>query len=544
METALDNLNQQTSIRTEFAEQGKQRAFFSPGKKTPKTWVEARELRRKRGLDSLNEDIGGSVCTIWFHRFTIDWQRVFKETSSPAKEAEKKASKSAQESAARSQFSIVVHNVRIKDETPHSPYPIVFDSTTQHVSFFELTIRFRGDVDSEIVQIDILNINLAHGPNGAENIYITTSEDFIWSLLDLANRIVAAAAEFAGMDVKLTWNEEHDGYVVSIREKTTFIEDETKYVPPRSDTIYNIKKTRVSPFKLIVSFKRSPQVSRYGLSAGVRGANIMNYFTRQLKFKVEKAELTFRRYEVSDVKGPPDQIIDLLVTVYMKRMTQKIATIMQATSFQDWKRLANRDSGDDDYLEGDILRAGGNLAGRGVNYVLKKTGRGIGGGVQNVATGIGDGIENATKAIGVGALGAGVNSVVSGVGAGVGDTISGVGTGAGKLVKGAGQGVGQVVGGVAGGAAMVGKGIAKGVTTGDHKAVSSGFVEGVTSMGAGAAQGVETIVCGTAEGVLSVGKGLFSGVKNVGQGIGGAFTGKKHTPKKRTSTKKKPPEPK
>lgn len=173
----------------------------------------------------------------------------------------------------------------------------------------------------------------------------------------------------------------------------------------------------------------------------------MNYFTRRLKFKVEMAELKFSKYEVDHVKGPPDRIIELLKTHYVSKIKTKILSILTAASFQDWKYLASRQDGNDNYVEGDYLRATGNIAGSSVNYVLKHTGAGVGEGLSLVAHTIGDGIESATGAIGMRPLGAGVNSLVSGVGDGVGDTIAGVGRGTGKIIKGTGQGVGKAVGG-------------------------------------------------------------------------------------------------
>jgi hypothetical protein len=173
----------------------------------------------------------------------------------------------------------------------------------------------------------------------------------------------------------------------------------------------------------------------------------MNYFTRRLKFKIDKAELKFSRYEASNIKGPPDRLLELLSTVYLSRMKLKLVTIMTAASFQDWKFLAARDGGDDEFVEGDILRVTGNIAGNTANYIFQKAGRGLGQGVSSITSTLGDGIENATGAIGARKVGAGVNSLVSGVGDGVGDTLSGVGAGAGKVLKGAGQGVGHVFGG-------------------------------------------------------------------------------------------------
>lgn len=60
------------------------------------------------------------------------------------------------------------------------------------------------------------------------------------------------------------------------------------YQPPRSDKLYDVKKLRVSPFVLLLSFKRQPQSSRYAIIRGVRGAKLTNYFTTRLKFTIDR----------------------------------------------------------------------------------------------------------------------------------------------------------------------------------------------------------------------------------------------------------------
>lgn len=389
---------------------------------TAETWVSARERKVGKEVKLEGQIDSNAICTILFHRFTIDWQRVFKDDNSPPTQ---RGTLDALDSPERAQLSLVIHNVLIKDETPDSLYPVVFDSTSHQVSFFDLCFRFRGKAWGDFVTIDLIDLNLAHANGVSEKIYVSTSEDFIWKLLDLADRIITAAAEFAGVDIRLDWDKEQESFSVAIKENSNSIQEITTYTPPRCDTIYHIKKTRVSPFEIVASFKRTPQASRYKMLRGVKGANIMNYFTGRLKFKIDKAVLSFARYEVVDVKGPPDRIIELISTVYLSRMKTKLVTIMTAASFQDWKFLSARVDGEDEFLEGDILRATGNIAGNTAAYVLKRAGRGIGGGVSTAASRLGKGIESATDVVGARAIGAGVNSLVTGVGEGVGDTISG-----------------------------------------------------------------------------------------------------------------------
>ena len=318
------------------------------------------------------------------------------------------------------------------------------------------------------------------------------------------------------------------------------------YCPPRSDKLFDVKKLRVSPFVLLLSFKRQPQSSRYKMIRGVRGAKITNYFTTRLKFTIDRyaytfildfteqtfqvlhitlvyfpisicrAELPFQGYIARDIKGPPDRLADTIKAVYTTQLKSKMVTLMTATSFQDWKYLTARDSGGEEFIEGDFLRMTGNLAGRSAKFVLKKLGDGIGDSVVAVTGTIGGGIQDATETIGVGFVGAGINSLVSGLGEGVGSTVKGVGTGAGDILRGTGKGIGQAIGGIGGGVQQVTKGIGRGVTHGDLSGVGEGFA----SMGNGLGQGVETVVDGTVSGVLSAGKGLFSGAKSVGRGLG------------------------
>jgi hypothetical protein len=275
------------------------------------------------------------------------------------------------------------------------------------------------------VQVDLFDLNLAHANDISDKIVLNTSEDFVWNLFDLTNRILAASGELAGFALKLEEDEGHGGFIVSIVDSGNNHQDEAMYTTPKSDKLYNINLARVSPFTVLVTFKRNPEASRYKKVQKVKGANLMNYFMQRLKFTIERAELKFGRYEERSLNGPPDRLFESLCAVYLSRMKFKLVTLITAASLQDWKYLAARDGGDDEFVEGDLLRATGNLGGRAAHHVLKKLGRGLGDGVSGLSHSIGAGIETTTERIGVGKLGVGVNSVVSGVGDGVGNTIAG-----------------------------------------------------------------------------------------------------------------------
>jgi len=470
-----------------------------------------------------NQTMTQPIMAMIFSRFTVDFQRVFKD-----RENNRHTSSDAS-SPQRSQISVIVHNIQIKDLTPNSHYPMVFDCTSDK-SVFDLCIRVRGPLTADLMKVDLFDLNLAHENGNSEKMTLTTSEDYLWRILDLVNRILAASGEVSGFTLKYD-NDNDDSYFIKIEDASgksrSKSSERNQYNTPAADTLYDIALARVSPFTIVVSFRRSPELARYKKVHDAPGAALTNYFTRKLKFTIDKAELNFTRYEDRTLKGPSDRLIEALSTVYVGRMKFKFVSLLSAASLQDWRYLAARDGGDDEYVEGDILRATGNLVGKSAGLVVKTVGRGVGGAVAGASSFVGEGIENGTSKIGARKFGSGVSSVVTGMGHGVGDTVSGVGTGASKFLQGAGQGVGHVFGGVSGGALQIGKGIGKGIVTGDGRAMVEGISKGALSVGGGIAQGAESTVMGTADGLLSAGKGIFSGFKSVGYGIGGAIRGQK-----------------
>lgn len=361
------------------------------------------------------------IMAMIFSRFTVDFQRVFKE-------GEKKGTReSIFSSPERSQISVIVHNVQIKDLTPDSLYPMVFDCSSD-ISFFDLCVRIRGPLNTDLIKVDLFDLNLAHNSGRSEKMVLTTSEAYIWRILDLINRTLAASGEVAGFALKFEDDAEHGGYVIKIEDfaKGRSREAERyKYTAPKADTLYDVALTRVSPFTVVVSFRRSPEMARYNKISNAPGAAITNYFTRKLKFTIDKAELNFSRYEDRSLKGPSDRLFETLSTVYMGRMKFKVVSLLSAASLQDWRYLAARESGEDEYIEGDILRATGNLAGKSAGTVMKVLGKGVGGAVAGASSFVGDGIEGGASKIGARRLGSGVSSVVTGVGHGVGDTLTG-----------------------------------------------------------------------------------------------------------------------
>lgn len=378
--------------------------------------------RSSSGADKrkqLAEVLQQPVATIIFKRFTFDFQRVFKDLP--------QNSQASPLSPERTQIAFIVHDVVVKDLTPDSAFPMVFDCSSPKTSFLDLCIRVRGPISAEMVKVDLVDLKLAHIEGKSERIKLTTSEAYIWRLLDLMNRIMAASGEFAGYALKLEEDEEHGGFIVKVEDtSSTGHLDEHEYTPPKSDTLYDIDTVRVSPFALLLTFKRNPQIKRYGkVKSNVGGSAFMNYFSQRLKFTIDRADLTFAKYEDRSIRGPPDRLFEGLVAVYMSRMKFKLVTLLSSASLQDWKYLAAREDGNDEYTDGDILRATGNLTGKASNLLLKRVGQTLGDGVSDLSRAVGNTIESTSSKLGARRVGAGVNSVVSGVGDGVGSAVSG-----------------------------------------------------------------------------------------------------------------------
>jgi len=351
----------------------------------------------------------------------LDFQRIFKEDGHGPRQIQ---------SPERSQLSVVINKMRIIDCLKNSKHPVVLDGFTEK-SVFDFCVRFRGPINSELIKVELLDINLAYSKKSKSNtIILNASEDFVWRLLDVMNRITTAINDLAGFEMVLDWNDELCEFEVSIIDTSgdAYINDvnEVKYQPPRSDKLYDIRIARVSPIRLQFSFQRQPQGSRYSNRASsAPGAKLMNYFTHRLKFTIQNADLKFSGYVAKNMKGPIDRVFDTFTTYYVSRIKMQFVGLMTAVSLQDWKYLTNRELGDDEFEEGDVLRLTGNIAGSSVGYVFKKVGQGIGGGVSNLTNVIGNEFEKTTELIGAGAVGVRVNNLVSGVGNGVGDTVKG-----------------------------------------------------------------------------------------------------------------------
>lgn len=382
------------------------------------------DTSQKRMFNDVNEDdvkIAAhsnhgykKIAHFLLERFTLDYQKLFKED--------------AKMDAARSQFSAIIHSIHVSDCTADKETSFLSSSFDDH-NFLDMRVRTRGSGDAGLAKIDLLEIKIAHSDRKANPVVINTNEAFLWNLLDIASRTNSAISEFTSTDTNVEWNEDTQSFRVQAVDIENDDDDDVEldgtYRAPRSDMLVSVKKMYVWPSAFLVSFRRNPQSSRYHHVKNVKSAKFVTYFIQKLNFTVDKAHLHFAGFSCTNMKGPPDRIIDSVKAFYLSQIKKKLFILLTATSIDEWRLLSGRDDGKESYVEGDILRTTGNLAGRSAGYLVKKVGQGIGKGLSAGTAEVGNGIQTISEAIGVGAVGAGVNSLVSGIGEGVGSTVEG-----------------------------------------------------------------------------------------------------------------------
>lgn len=242
----------------------------------------------------------------------------------------------------------------------------------------------------------------------------------MWKLIDLADLVVHASIEGA----QPTDGGELDKALEAFVPNYT-VDKVVQLTGPQVFKIYDIAKARISPFSIVLSFRRNPDAQRYEKFINSRGAHMMRYFTQQLKFTIEGCDLYFARYEEVNLKGPIDRLTEILKAVYISRLKLKVVKILAAASFGDWTSLVSRDGDDDEFVDGDILRVAGSIAGNSVAAAFHEVGKGIGKGVQAGFESFGGGLEDGAAFLGANDFGAGARTVIAGVGGGIGGTLEG-----------------------------------------------------------------------------------------------------------------------
>jgi len=383
----------------------------------------------------------------------LKYQRVFMNND---KGDDKK--NEAIDSPEQSDVAIMLRNMTILDCTPQSKFPVVFDSSNVSQNLLDVRLKVQGSTGAELVKVQLLDICFAYDKMNKQSnqIIISTAEDFVWSIVDVMGRINSAISDVSEFSLEVDWDDDKSEYIINIIPKPKGIKiinpDQTQdclghYTPPKSDKLYDIETIQISPISLQVSFRRKPQESRYENS---ESAKIIRYALKKLKFTLDRAKLYFAGYLARDIKGPSDRIVEIIQAVYISRVKLQFLRLVTATSFVEWKDMTGRDTGEDEYVEGDVLRLTGNMLGVVTGGVLKGVTHGLGEGLITVTSTVGGGIQHATEFVGLGIVGAGVNTAVSGLGSGVGTGVKIVGDGADTVLRTTGKGIGKLFGSLGG----------------------------------------------------------------------------------------------
>jgi hypothetical protein len=125
----------------------------------PKTTELAKSQNKHSSIrSSISRRKETPICTILMNNVVYDVQKLFKLKE----ELEENAMPE------RCQLSLIISDLQIRDETPHSPCPIVFDFRGEKNSFVDFCIRTKGPWFASNVKVDLCDLILAHSGVGED----------------------------------------------------------------------------------------------------------------------------------------------------------------------------------------------------------------------------------------------------------------------------------------------------------------------------------------------------------------------------------------
>ena len=90
----------------------------------------------------------------------------------------------------------------------------------------DVKVRTKGDSNSGLMNIDLIEIKLCHDGKKPHEITINTNEAFLWSLLDVASRTKVAISEFSSLETDVKWDEDSKSFYVSAKEVEVSADDD------------------------------------------------------------------------------------------------------------------------------------------------------------------------------------------------------------------------------------------------------------------------------------------------------------------------------
>jgi len=404
---------------------------------------ENREIK----TNAFEQSLLPKICQITLTGIALSYKRIFKDDKA----------KSSTLSAEKCAIAMMLKNMTVLNCIPNARHPVIFDSSATK-NLLDAKIDLDGPIGAEMVVVELVDIFFAYSTEKKQNdtIVIGTDEDFIWSLIDVIDRINIAISDMCDSNIDLDLNEETGEYIISGSKNPENLGDIggkdglSHYDPPQSDKLFNVKKIHISPVSLVVSFRRKPRASRYEGVVDTKGAIMLGYAVKKLKFTLDKGHIYFKGYIGKNIKGPPDHIAEIVQAVYISMVKKQALKLIAATSFLEWKTMTARKKGGDEYVEGDVLRFAGNVCGVLPGKIIEVASHGIGSGIKNVTGSFGNRIQDATEFVGIGKVGSGINKTVTGTGNIVGGGIQGVGGAAGNVLRFTGNTVGNLFGHIGG----------------------------------------------------------------------------------------------
>ena len=173
----------------------------------------------------------------------FDYQRIFKKEEPSSDIIE------------RSQVALIIDSIKAVDCYEGSLFPVVVDSPFSK-SFLNILIRFRNDHRSDILKVDLIDFNIGFKSGTKYKIILGTSEEFVWKLLDVMNRISHAVAKMTedlvadnNVDYKYindlgVESDDDEDLNDDALEVDHIISEEGCYSPPQSDLLFDIKIAR------------------------------------------------------------------------------------------------------------------------------------------------------------------------------------------------------------------------------------------------------------------------------------------------------------
>ena len=274
-----------------------------------------------------SEDSHEKICTLELKKMKFEGSKVFQNDQHAS---------NGSESQLRNSFSFTIGTIEIRDHTLGSKVPVVLQSSPTG-QFFHATVKGRSSLYQTLVNLDRIDLRISEFDGKSEALILSISESFAWTLLHVIDQMKATASAASAIELELLEDDDDNVNFEVIIHRSKFYQP-TKYSDPEYSTFFNIDLATVSPFVLIFTLETSPQElrkQRVQLSGPLAAPWV--FFAENMKFKIDKANLSFSQFQASDIRGPLGKVISMLSTFYIGQLKYQVFTLMAAISLPEWE---------------------------------------------------------------------------------------------------------------------------------------------------------------------------------------------------------------